>query len=390
MTRRHEASELTNEQIERYSRHLLLPEIGIEGQKKLKAARVLIVGAGGLGSPASLYLAGAGVGHLGLVDADIVNLSNLQRQILHGTAALGHPKVESARKRLLDFNPDICVDIHSEVFTADSAERIVNGYDLIIDGTDNFPTRYLINDVSLRLGIPFIYGAIFRMEGQASVFCTEGGPCYRCVFPTPPAPESVMTCSEAGVLGVVPGLIGTIQATEAIKWILGLGTSLAGRLLTYDAAGMYFDSISIGKNPECAVCNRDNQATIPLIDYEGFCSSPGSDYAGTSLPEDAKITALELSARLDAGDPVVLVDVRRQPEWEIVHLEGSLLLPLDKLAQQLDRLNPLDEIIVICRSGRRSARAVALLRKHGFQQARNLAGGLIAWAQEVDPSIPQY
>lgn len=389
MTQQHETPDLTNEQVERYSRHLLLPEIGAEGQKKLKASRILIVGAGGLGSPAALYLAGAGAGHLGLVDADVVSLSNLQRQILHGTAALGQPKVESARDRLLDFNPDIRVEIYNEAFTSESAEDIAGGYDLIVDGTDNFPTRYLINDVALRLGIPFVYGAIFRMEGQASVFCTDEGPCYRCVFPTPPAPESVMTCSEAGVLGVVPGLIGTIQATEAIKWILGLGTSLAGRLLTYDAKGMQFDTITIDKNPDCSVCSSD-PAAIPLIDYEGFCGVPGSDRERIALPEDAEITALELKARLDTGEPVVLIDVRRQMEWQIVHLDGSVLIPLDELEHRLDEFNPLDALVVLCRSGRRSARAVALLRERGFGHARHLTGGVIAWAQEVDPSIPQY
>ena len=389
MTHCREASELTNEQIERYSRHLLLPEIGLAGQKKLKAARILIVGTGGLGSPAALYLAGAGAGHLGLVDADVVSLSNLQRQILHGTAALGHPKVESAKSRLFDFNSDTHAEIYNEPFTSESAERIARGYDLIIDGTDNFPTRYLINDVTLRLGIPFIYGAIFRMEGQASVFCTDGGPCYRCVFPTPPAPESVMTCSEAGVLGVVPGVIGTIQATEAIKWILGLGTSLAGRLLIYDAGEMQFDAISIGKNPDCTVCSRD-PVTISLIDYEGFCGLPGSDHELVALPEDAEITAFELKAKLDAGESVTLVDVRRPLEWQIVHLDGSLLIPLDELGRRLGELNSADELVVVCRAGIRSARAVALLRERGFGHARNLIGGLMSWAREVDPSIPQY
>lgn len=389
MTQQHETSDLTNEQVTRYSRHLLLPEIGVEGQKKLKAARILIVGAGGLGSPVALYLAGAGVGHLGLVDSDVVSLSNLQRQILHGTATLGQPKVESARDRLLDFNPDIRVEIYNEAFAAESAEGIAGGYDLIVDGTDNFPSRYLISDVALRLGIPFVYGAIFRMEGQVGVFCTDEGPCYRCVFPTPPAPESVMTCSEAGVLGVVPGVIGTIQATEAIKYILGLGTSLAGRLLTYDAKGMQFDAITIGKNPDCPVCSSD-PASISLIDYEGFCGMPGSDQERVVLPEDAEITALALKSRLDAGDPVILVDVRRPLEWQIVHLDGSILIPLDELEHRLDELNPLDDLVVLCRVGRRSARAVALLRKRGFGRARHLAGGLIAWAQEVDPSMPQY
>ncbi|MEE8592506.1 MAG: ThiF family adenylyltransferase, partial [Candidatus Bipolaricaulota bacterium] len=262
-------------------------------------------------------------------------------------------------------------------------------YDLIIDGTDSFPSRYLINDVALQLGIPFVYGAIFRMEGQASVFCTDEGPCYRCVFPTPPVPESVMTCSEAGVLGVVPGLIGIIQATEAIKWILGLGTSLAGRLVIYDAGEMQFDAISIDKNPDCPVCSR-TPGTIPLIDYEGFCGAPGSDHERVALPKNAEITAIELKARLDAGEPVILVDVRRPLEWQIVHLDGSLRIPLDELDQRLDELNPADELVVLCRAGIRSARAVALLRARGFNHARHLIGGLIAWAQDVDPSIPLY
>jgi sulfur-carrier protein adenylyltransferase/sulfurtransferase len=389
MTKRDRISELTNKQIERYSRHLLLPEIGLNGQKRLMAARVLIVGAGGLGSPVAMYLAGAGVGHLGLVDADTVSVSNLQRQILHGTTTLGHPKVESAKARLLDFNPDVCVDIYNEAFTSESAERIAGEYDLVIDGTDNFPTRYLINDVALQLGIPFIYGAIFRMDGQASIFCTEEGPCYRCVFPTPPAPGSVMTCSEAGVLGVVPGLIGMIQATEAIKWILGLGTSLSGRLLTYDATGMQFDSISIDKNPDCPVCAR-NPEMIRLIDYEGFCGSPSADHEATPLPKEAEITPLELKSRLETGHSVVIVDVRRSIEWAIVHLDNSILIPLEELEHRLGELNSLDEIVVLCRIGRRSARAVALLRDRGFQQARNLTGGLVAWTHDVDPSLPQY
>ncbi|MFC2083327.1 molybdopterin-synthase adenylyltransferase MoeB [Candidatus Bipolaricaulota bacterium] len=389
MTHRHEASELTNEQIERYSRHLLLPEVGVEGQKRLKAARILIVGAGGLGSPAALYLAGAGVGYLGIVDADTVSLSNLQRQILHGTATLGHPKVDSAKSRLLDFNPDIHVEIYSELFTSESAERIADGYDLIIDGTDNFPTRYLINDVALRLGIPFMYGAVFRMEGQASVFCVNDGPCYRCVFPTPPAPESVMTCSEAGVLGVVPGLIGTIQATEAIKCILGLGTSLTGRLLICDTGEMRFDAISIEKNPQCPVCSLAPNA-IPLIDYDGFCGMPGQDHEHVVLPKDAEVTARELKNELDSAKPVILLDVRGPLEWQITHLKGSILIPMDELDHRIDEFDPLDALVVVCRAGRRSARAVALLRARGFKHARHLIGGLLTWAQDVDPSMPQY
>ena len=389
MTHQTNSSSLTNEQIERYSRHLLLPEIGSEGQQKLRAARILIVGAGGLGSPLALYLAGAGVGQLGLVDADTVSLSNLQRQVLHGTSTLGHLKVESAKQRLADFNPDVHLEIYNEAFTVESAERIADGYDLIIDGTDNFATRYLINDVALRRGIPFVYGAIFRMEGQASIFCVDGGPCYRCVFPAPPAPDSVMTCSEAGVLGVVPGLIGVIQATEAIKWIVGLGTSLAGRLLTYDASQMHFDPIAIERNPDCPVCSLPPDE-IPLIDYEGFCNSSNGTAANIDLHAHERITPLELNSRLTAGESIVLVDVRRALEWNITHLDGSLLIPLEELSKRIDELNPRDEHVVLCHVGRRSARAVAVLRSHGFKHVRNLVGGIQAWAQQVDPSIPQY
>jgi len=261
MTPQQEALEFTKDQVERYSRHLVLPQIGVSGQQELKAARILIVGTGGLGSPISLYLAGAGVGQLGLVDSDTVSLSNLQRQILHGTGSLGQPKVESAKNRLADFNPDIHVEVYNESFASESAERIADGYDLIIDGTDNFPTRYLINEIALKLGIPFVYGAVFRMEGQSSIFCTDEGPCYRCVFPTPPAPETVMPCSEAGVLGVVPGLIGIIQATEAIKWIVGFGSPLTGRLLVYDGASMRFDDIRIERDPHCPACGSLQHAS---------------------------------------------------------------------------------------------------------------------------------
>jgi len=381
--------DLSHEEILRYSRHLVLPEIGMTGQKRLKAARVLIVGAGGLGSPAALYLAGAGVGHIGIVDADTVSLSNLQRQVLHATSTLDRPKVESARDRMIDLNPDIAVVPYNEAFTAESAERIALGYDLIVDGTDNFPTRYLINDVCLRLGIPFAYGAIFRMDGQASLFCTDAGPCYRCVFPQPPQPETVMTCTEAGVLGVVPGLIGLLQATEVVKWFAELGTSLAGRLLIYDAANMQFEAISLSKNPECPVCSLD-PSDVTLIDYGGFCGMPGGEAPVPVLPEDATISPKELKAKLDDGEAVIIVDVRRPAEREIAHIKGSLSIPRDELERRIGELDRESEIVVVCRIGERSARAVGLLRKAGFIKARNLVGGLMSWIDEADPALPKY
>jgi len=380
--------ELTNDEILRYSRHLMLPEVGIEGQRRLKAARVLIIGAGGLGSPAALYLAASGVGQLGLVDPDVVSYSNLQRQVIHGGGTVGKPKVESAQARLHDLNTAIDIATYHEAFTAQSAERIARGYDLIVDGTDNFPTRYLANDVCLRLGIPFAYGAIFRMEGQVSLFGIDGGPCYRCVFPTPPPPESVQTCEEAGVLGVVPGTIGMLQATEVIKWILGLGSPLAGRLLIYDAGEMCFEAINIEKNPACPTCSLDRRE-IPLIDYEGFCGSGGNS-VHEPVPVEAQITPQELNAEFVAGASVRILDVRHPVEWEIVHFNKATFIPLDQLTSRIGELDREEEIVVICRRGRRSARAVLQLQRAGFRNVRNLVGGLNAWSSEVDADFPAY
>jgi molybdopterin/thiamine biosynthesis adenylyltransferase/rhodanese-related sulfurtransferase len=379
---------LTNEEIHRYSRHLVLPEVGRTGQRKLKAARVLVVGAGGLGSPALMYLAAAGVGHVGLVDADAVSLSNLQRQIVHGMATLGQPKAVSARSRLLDLNPDVCITTHDEAFTSETALRIASGHDIIVDGTDNFPTRYLINDVCLKLRIPFAYGAIFRMEGQISLFCTEDGPCYRCVFPTPPPPESVMTCEEAGVLGVVPGTIGTLQATEVIKHILGLGSPLASRLMVYNAAEMRFETISLTKNPDCPACSIAPEK-IELIDYHGFCGVPAEE-PEIDLPSEARITPKQLKQHLDSGAPIRILDVRQPLEWEIVHLEDSSLVPRDRLVAELPKLGREEELVIVCRTGRRSARVVAWLRASGFTRVRNLDGGLTAWSADIDPQLPTY
>jgi len=383
-----ELPELNREEIRRYLRHLVLPEIGVGGQRRLKAARVLVVGAGGLGSPVLLYLAAAGVGAIGVVDADVVSVSNLQRQIVHGESSLGRPKVESARVRLHDLNAEVEISTHDEAFTSATAERIASGYDMVVDGTDNFPTRYLINDVCLKLGIPFVYGAIFRMEGQVSVFCAEDGPCYRCVFPNPPPPDGVMTCEEAGVLGVVPGTIGTLQATEAMKLILKLGSPLVGRLLIYSADEMRFETVSVEKNPECPVCGT-HRSRIELIDYEGFCSVPAGS-PEDFLPPEAQIEPSELKRILDVGEPVRIVDVRQPIEWEIVHLEESTLIPRDRLSFELDTFDRDEKIVVVCRSGLRSGWVVAELRESGFRNARNLAGGIIAWVREIAPHLPTY
>ena len=380
--------ELNQDEIRRYLRHLVMPEIGVDGQRQLKASKVLVVGAGGLGSPVLLYLAAAGVGTIGIVDSDVVSFSNLQRQIVHGEAALGRPKVESARDRLLDLNAEVLINPHVEAFTSATAERIASGYDIVVDGTDNFPTRYLINDVCLKLGIPFVYGAIFRMEGQVSVFCTEDGPCYRCVFPDPPPPNSVMTCEEAGVLGVVPGTIGTLQATEAMKLILELGSPLVGRLLVYATDEIRFEMVSVEKNPECPVCSIDPDR-IELIDYAGFCGVPigaPEDF----LPAEAQIGPSELKRLLDAGEPVRIVDIRQPIEWEIVHLEGSTLIPRDRLPGELATVDRDEQIVVVCRTGVRSARVVAGLRESGFRNARSLMGGIIAWVREIAPHLPTY
>jgi adenylyltransferase/sulfurtransferase len=326
--------DLNHEEILRYSRHLLIPEVGLGGQKKLKAASVLVIGTGGLGSPVSLYLAAAGVGRIGLVDYDVVDTSNLQRQVIHGTSALGRLKVDSARARMLDVNPDIQVDTYNEPFTSENAMRIAQGYDLLIDGTDNFPTRYLTNDVCVLLGIPNVYGSIFRFDGQVSVFDARRGPCYRCLFPEPPPPGLVPSCAEGGVLGVLPGTIGTLQATEALKLILGIGEPLIGRLLLYNALDMSFDFVTLRKNPSCKVCGPDPEIT-ELIDYEAFCGVPGHDHEEGSAGAGWDIEAGELAGRLQRGERIKLLDVREPHELEISHLEGAHLIPLGQLAARL-------------------------------------------------------
>jgi sulfur-carrier protein adenylyltransferase/sulfurtransferase len=381
--------ELTREEILRYSRHLLLPDVGLEGQRKLKAASVLVLGAGGLGSPAALYLAAAGVGHLGLMDYDLVEESNLQRQVIHSTKMLGMHKVESARQRLLDLNPFISVDIFDEPFTASNAMQISGPYDLLLDATDNFPTRYLANDVCVLTGKPLVYGAVFRFEGQASVFDARVGPCYRCLFPEPPPPGLVPACSEVGVLGVLPGVIGMIQATEAIKLLLGIGSSLVGRLLLYDALELSFDTIKLKKNQRCRICGTKPEVT-GLIDYNSFCGVPGINPGEVLTVKDRDITATELAARLKDGEKIRLIDVREPHEVAISSLPGEELFPLGQLASRLPELDSADNIVLFCKTGTRSMRALELLVGSGFRKVKNLSGGINAWAREVDPKMPVY
>jgi sulfur-carrier protein adenylyltransferase/sulfurtransferase len=383
-----DATELSNAEIARYSRHLILPEVGLDGQKKLKAGSVLCIGAGGLGSPAALYLAAAGVGRIGIVDFDAVDASNLQRQILHGTPDVGRSKLQSAKTRLTALNPEVRVETFETRLTSANALELFEGYDVILDGTDNFATRYLVNDACVLLRIPNAYGSIFRFEGQASVFATEGGPCYRCLYPEPPPPGLVPSCAEGGVLGVLPGVIGTIQATESIKLILGAGSTLIGRLLLYDAWGMRFRELKLRRDPACPVCG--DQPTIKqLIDYEEFCGVSPASTAAPSVPET---TVEELKARIDAKAPIYLLDVREPHEYQIARIPGSTLIPLGQLGSRYGELPPASEgreIIVHCKSGVRSAKAVNLLKEHGIE-ARNLKGGILAWIDKIDPTLAKY
>ncbi len=381
--------DLSHEEILRYSRHLLIPEVGLEGQQKLKAASVLVIGTGGLGSPVSLYLAAAGVGRIGLVDYDVVDYSNLQRQVIHGTASLGALKVESARKRMLDLNPDIQVDVYNEPFTSANAMRIAADYDVLVDGTDNFPTRYLTNDVCVLLGKPNVYGSIFRFDGQVSVFDARRGPCYRCLFPEPPPPGLVPSCAEGGVLGVLPGTVGTLQATEALKLILGIGEPLIGRLLLYNALDMSFEYVKLRKNPNCKVCGPEPEVT-ELIDYEAFCGVPGHDHEEGAVGGGWDITARDLAERMKTGEHFRLIDVREPHELQISRIEGAELFPLGQLAARLSELDSAEEMVVFCKGGTRSARALELLASAGFRKVKNLKGGINAWARDVDPSLPVY
>jgi adenylyltransferase/sulfurtransferase len=381
---------LTREEILRYSRHLLIPEVGLAGQQKLKSSSALIIGTGGLGSPVALYLAAAGVGRIGLVDYDVVDSTNLQRQVIHGTSTVGQLKVESARNRMLDLNPGIQVDAYNEPFTSANAMRIAKDYDVLIDGTDNFPTRYLTNDVCVFLGKPNIYGSIFRFDGQASVFYAREGPCYRCLFPEPPPPGLVPSCAEGGVLGVLPATIGSIQATEALKLLLGIGSPLIGKLLLYNALDMSFDFVTLKKNPKCRVCGPNADVT-ELIDYEEFCGVPGYDHVDQgSAGADWDISATDLHSRISRDTNLLLLDVREPHELAISALPGATNIPLGELAARLSELDSARDMVVFCKAGTRSTRALELLVSAGFRKVRNLKGGINAWAREVDTSLPVY
>jgi molybdopterin/thiamine biosynthesis adenylyltransferase/rhodanese-related sulfurtransferase len=380
--------ELNREEILRYSRHLLIPEVGLEGQRKLKNSSALIVGTGGLGSPVALYMAAAGVGRIGLVDYDVVDSSNLQRQIIHGTSTIGKLKVESAKAKLLDLNPDIQVDVYNEPYTSENALRIAANYDIILDGTDNFPTRYLTNDVAVFLGKPNVYASIFRFDGQVSVFYAKEGPCYRCLFPEPPPPGLVPSCAEGGVLGVLPGTIGTLQATEALKVLLGIGEPLIGRLLLYNALDMTFDFVKLKKNPNCRVCGP-NADIKELIDYEEFCGVPSHDHEESNAVNSFDITAKELAERVKTNH-LKLLDVREPHELEISKISSAVNIPLGQLAGRLSELDSADDMVILCKSGSRSMRALELLSSAGFKKVKNLKGGINAWAREVDTNLPIY
>src|SRR5580692_6105425 len=384
-----ELPELTTDELSRYSRHLILPEVGMEGQRKLKAARVLCVGTGGLGSPLALYLAAAGVGTLGLVDFDVVDASNLQRQIIHSTADIGRKKLDSAAEKLKALNPELNVVKHDTLLSSANALDILKNYDVIADGTDNFPTRYLVNDACVLLGKPNAYGSIFRFEGQASVFATKDGPCYRCLYPEPPPPGLVPSCAEGGVLGVLPGMIGVLQATEAIKLITGIGESLVGRLLLVDALNMRFRELKLRKNPECPVCG-ENPTVKELIDYQQFCGivpeTPQESSVKNGIPQ---MTVKELKRRIDAGEDVQLIDVREPYEYQIAQIGGKLI-PQNDVANRLAEIDRDREVVVHCRSGARSQRIAEFLKQAGYPNVVNVAGGILAWSDEIDPQVQKY
>lgn len=390
-----DTAQFDGDEVRRYSRHLILSEVGMDGQRALKAAKVLCIGAGGLGSPAAMYLAAAGVGTIGLVDFDVVDLSNLQRQILHGTPDVGRPKLDSARDRLHALNPHVHVETYNDALSSANALSLFAPYDIILDGTDNFPTRYLVNDACVLLGKPNAYGSIFRFEGQASVFATRGGPCYRCLYPEPPPPGLVPSCAEAGVLGVLPGIIGTIQATETVKLILGVGEPLIGRFLVYDALRMRFRELKLRRDPECPVCG-DQPTQTGLIDYDQFCgvapasTDTGSNAAAATAEASKDISPVELKAALDRGDELVVIDVREPQEYQINRIAGSRLIPLGEIPQRHAEI-PRDVTVVCqCKSGMRSQKAATFLRGAGFPRVLNLTGGILGWIDQVDPTLPKY
>jgi adenylyltransferase/sulfurtransferase len=380
---------LSQQEIARYSRHLIMPEVGVDGQKRLKASAMMLIGAGGLGSPLALYLAAAGVGRIGIIDFDVVDFSNLQRQVLHGTPDVGRPKLHSARDRLAAINPEVRVDLYEERLSSQNALRIFEPYDVIIDGTDNFPTRYLVNDGCVLLKKPNVYGSIFRFDGQASVFWPPHGPCYRCLYPEPPPPGEVPSCAEGGVLGILPGVIGVIQATEAVKLILGKGEPLVGRLLHYDALQMRFREYRVRRNPKCPMCG-DDPTIKTLIDYEQFCGVRGQEAPAPAVAGAALITPEEVKARLDRGERLFILDVRSPNEYQICRIPGSTLLPLPELGQRFSEVPRDREVVVHCKSGMRSAKAVQFLRDQGYTKLKDLAGGILAWAERIDPSMPKY
>jgi adenylyltransferase/sulfurtransferase len=380
------AAGLSNDEILRYSRHLIIPEVGMEGQLKLKEAKVLLIGAGGLGAPLGLYLAAAGVGRIGVVDFDVVDFTNLQRQVIHGTSDVGRKKLDSAEESMREINPNVRIDRFETALTSENALGILKDYDLVVDGTDNFPTRYLVNDACVLLGKPNVYGSIFRFEGQATVFAYRDGPCYRCLYPEPPPPGLVPSCAEGGVLGILPGVIGLIQATEAVKLILGIGEPLVGRLLLYDALSMRFRELKLRRDPECPVCG-EHPTIRELIDYHQFCGVPRE---APVKKTEGQMDVTELKAKIDRGDQFVLIDVREPHEYQICRIPGSQLIPLRDLPKRVSELNSADEIVVHCKSGGRSAKAVEFLTKAGFRKVSNLTGGILAWSEKIDPTVPKY
>jgi adenylyltransferase/sulfurtransferase len=381
------AAELSIDEVRRYSRHLIIPDVAMDGQKRLKNARVLAIGAGGLGSPTLMYLAAAGVGTLGVVDFDVVDESNLQRQVIHGQSDIGRPKAESARDSILEINPLVTVNLHEERLDVDNVMEIFAGYDLIVDGTDNFATRYLVNDACVLLGKPYVWGSIYRFDGQASVFWAENGPCYRCLYPEPPPPGMVPSCAEGGVLGVLCASIGSIQATEAIKLLTGIGDPLVGRLMVYDALEMSYRAIKVRKDPECPICGK-NPSITGLIDYEAFCGVVSDE--AQEAAAGSTITAAELSGWLEEGEPIELVDVREPAEWEIVRIPGAKLIPKGELPAHLSELPQDRKIVLYCKSGVRSAEALATLKGAGFASAVHVQGGVTAWVTQVDKTLPIY
>ena len=385
------STSLSNDEILRYSRHLIMPEVGIEGQLKLKNAKVLMVGAGGLGAPLGLYLAAAGVGRIGLVDFDVVDFTNLQRQVIHGTKDVGRKKLDSAAESMLDINPLIQIDRFDVALNSENAMEIFKDYDMVVDGTDNFPTRYLINDACVLSGKPNVYGSIFRFEGQATVFAYPGGPCYRCLYSEPPPPGLVPSCAEGGVLGILPGLIGLVQATEAVKLILGTGELLVGRLMLYDALAMRFRELKLRRNPECPMCG-DHPTITKLIDYHQFCGVPRE--APAAAPQtavaDGEIDPTTVKQMIDRGEKFVLIDVREPHEYQICNIPFAKLIPLGELAKRVNELDSADQIVAHCKSGARSAKAVDFLKQAGFKKVKNMKGGILAWSDKVDPTVAKY